>query len=71
MTPAQIKRLFVLLWGNQYATAAAEEVGVSRQTIVQWVAGKWKPDDTRLGTMKKIAAKRIEDIGKAVKALGK
>lgn len=71
MTPAQIERLLRLVYGNQYATPAAKEIGVSRQTIVGWVNGDWKPDDTRITRLKAIAAKNVIDIARAAKSLGK
>ena len=68
MTPEQLTTLARLLFGSRYATDTARALGVSRQCVVRWAKGDWSPAPAKLEAFKAIAAQRVKDIRKAMRA---
>lgn len=69
MTPALLVRLGSLLYGPRWAAELARGLGVSRESVVSWAAGRYAPSAERTEAAKVLVAERIQALRQLQKKL--
>lgn len=62
-TPDELQRLGRVVWGNQWQTPLARELGISDRTVRRWRAGTRTPSEADwLKIQEWFVARRVEDV---------
>ena len=62
LTGKNLKRYFVTLYGDSYASIVAAKLKVSQRTIYYWTSGKKHPAQRYVGLIRRLKDERIEEI---------
>lgn len=66
---AKVERLGRLVCGPLWQSELARSMGVSRQTVLRWVAGEFDPSPQHTAKAKKLVRARIGELQRLLKAL--
>jgi hypothetical protein len=62
MTPDHLRQLGELIYGNEWKSAMAADLGVAYRTVLRWYAGVFKIPDGVKDDLTAIAKRRVREL---------